>query len=135
MLRKREASGADAHLRERAAAGGGDSPTILRERLQEFESAGKGNHALDVFNFGAFDFAIFGVVIGVGKEFAYGGDAGAAVGLAHDIIRIESMFLRPDCPNARDRGSGVHEHAVQIKEHTAALNFHEIHDTWYSADR
>jgi hypothetical protein len=96
----------------------------LRERLQKFEGAGEGNHAIDVFDFAALDFTIFGFVVSVGEEFADGGDARAAVGLAHDFVGIESMFLRPDRPNAGYGGSGVDEDAVKIEEHTAALNFH-----------
>jgi hypothetical protein len=84
----------------------------LRESLQEFEGAGEGNYAADVFDFAALDFAIFGFVVGVGEEFANGGEAGAAVGLADDFFRDEAMLVGPDGPDARDGGSGVDEDAV-----------------------
>ena len=124
MFWKWEAGCTDADFRERAAAGGGDGPAILRDCLQEFESAGEGNHACDVFDFAALDFAIFGGVIGVGKEFAYGGDAGAAVGLAYDFLGDEAVLGGPLGPNARDGGGGIDQDAVEIEEHTAALNSH-----------
>jgi hypothetical protein len=34
------------------------------------------------------------------------------------------MFVGPDGPDASDGGSGVDEDAVEIEEHTAAVNFH-----------
>jgi hypothetical protein len=96
----------------------------LREGLQEFEGAGEGNHAFGVFDFAALDFAIFGDVVGVGKEFADGGDARAAVSPADDFVWDEAVLDSPFGPHAGDCWSGVHEHAVEIEEHAAALNFH-----------
>jgi hypothetical protein len=92
--------------------------------LQEFEGAGEGNYAFGVFDFAALDFAIFGFVVGVWEEFANGGDAGAAVGLADDVVWDEGVFVGPDGPDAGYGGSGVDENAVEIEEDTAALNFH-----------
>jgi hypothetical protein len=80
--------------------------------LQDFESAGEGNHAFDVFDFTALDFAIFGVMVGVGEKFTDGSEAGAAVGLADDFIGDEAVFVGPDGPDARDGGRGVYEDAV-----------------------
>src|SRR4029077_1735908 len=114
----------DADFRERAAARGGDGPAVLRDYLQEFDSAGEGNHAFDVFDFAAFDFAIFDVVIGARKEFADGGDAGTAVGLADDFLGDETVLRGPLGPDARDGGSGINEHTVKIEEHATAVNFH-----------
>jgi hypothetical protein len=100
--------------------------------LQDFEGAGEGNYAFNVFDFATLDLAIFGVVIGVRQEFANCGHAGAAVGLADDIVRHEAVFVGPNGPDAGYCGSGVYQDAVKIEEHTAALNFHAVHDTWYS---
>jgi hypothetical protein len=80
----------------------------LRESLQDLERAGEGDYAFDVFDFAALDFAIFGVVVGVGEEFADGGEAGAAVGLADDFVGNEAVFIRPDGPDAGYRGGGVY---------------------------
>jgi hypothetical protein len=104
----------------------------LRERLQDFERAREGNYAIDVFDFAALDFAIFGVVIGVRQEFADGGEARATVGLADDIIGDEAVFVGPDGPDTGDCGGGVDEHAIEIEEHSAALNFHGRYDTYFA---
>jgi hypothetical protein len=74
-------------------------------------------------------------VIGVREQIANGGDAGAAVRLADDIIGNEAMLRSPFGPDARDGGCGIDEHAVEIKEHATAHNFHALHDTWYSAEQ
>ena len=92
--------------------------------MQEFESAGEGNHAFGVFDFAAFDFAIFGDVVGVREKFADGGDAGAAVSPADDFVGDEAVLHSPFGPHAGDCRSRIHEHAVEVKEHTAALNVH-----------
>ena len=92
--------------------------------MQEFEGAGERNYAVDIFDFAALDFAIFGIVVGMGEELADSGEAGAAVGLADDFFGDEAVFVGPDGPDARDRGGGVHQDAVEIEEHTAAVNFH-----------
>src|SRR6266851_5042405 len=133
VFRQPETSSANAHLRERASAGGGDHPTVGGKRLQKLQRAGEGNYAFHVFDFAAFDLAIFRIVIGVGKQLANGGDARPAVRLAHDFVGHEAVLRGPFCPYARDGRSGVHEHAVEVKEHATAPNFHEFHDTWYSA--
>src|SRR5260370_639526 len=133
MFRKPETSSANAHLRERASAGSGDHPTVGGKRLQKFQRAGEGNYAFHVFDFAAFDLAILRVVIGVGKQLANGGDAGPAMRLAHEFVGHEAVLRGPFCPHARDGGGGVDEHAVEVKEHATAPNFHEFHDTWYSA--
>ncbi|MCU1239803.1 MAG: hypothetical protein JWO71_529 [Candidatus Acidoferrum typicum] len=124
MFRDGESGGADADLGQFACTGSGDGPPVLRESLQDFESAGEGNYAFDVFDFAALDFAIFGGVVGVGEEFADGGEAGAAVGLADDFVGNEAVFIRPDGPYAGNGGGGVYQDAVEIEEHTSALNFH-----------
>src|SRR6266849_3227377 len=121
---EREAGGADADFGQPAGAGSGDGPAILRESLQDFESAGEGNHAFNVRDFAAFDFAIFRFVIGVGQQLANGGDAGLAVSLADDFARIEAVLVGPDGPDARDGRGGVDEDAVEIEQDAAAMNFH-----------
>src|ERR1700682_201911 len=63
-------------------------------------------------------------MVGGGEEFADGGEAGAAVGLADHFVGDEAVFIRPDGPDAGDRGRGVYQDAVEIEEHTSALNFH-----------
>jgi hypothetical protein len=98
----------------------------LGERSQKVEGTGEGNHAYDVFDLAELDFAIFGVVVGVGEELADGGEAGAAMGLADDFFGDEAMLVGPGRPDACDGGSGVDEDAVEIEEHTAAENFHAV---------
>jgi len=119
-----EACGADADFGKAAGAGGSDGPVILRKRLQNFESAGEGNYTLGVFDFAALYFAIFDDGIGVREEIANGGDAGTAVGLADDFVGYEAVLVGPDGPDAGYGGGGVDENAVEIEEHTAAVNFH-----------
>jgi hypothetical protein len=84
----------------------------LRESLQEFEGAGEGNDANDVFDFAALDFTIFGFMVSVREEFADGGEAGAAVGLADDLVGDKAVFVGPDGPDAGDSGSGVYQDAI-----------------------
>jgi hypothetical protein len=94
--------------------------------LQDFESARQRNHALGIFDFAALYFAIFGLVIGVRKQVANGGDAGAAMGLADDLIGNESVLVGPDGPDAGYGGGGIDEDAVEIEEQSAAVNFHGV---------
>jgi hypothetical protein len=97
--------------------------------VQEFEGAGERNDAFGVFDFAALDFAIFGDVIGVGEEVADGSHAGAAMSLADDFVGDEAVFFGPEGPDAGYGGSGVDQYAVEIEEHSAALNFHAFDDT------
>jgi hypothetical protein len=133
VFRHGEAGGVNADLGQSACARCGDRPAILREGLQEFESAREGNYAFGVFDFAALDFTIFGFVVGVGEEFTDGGDARTAVGLADDLVGDEAVLVGPDGPDAGYGGSGVDEDAVEIEEHSTALNFHGLNNTWYSA--
>src|SRR4029077_11653454 len=124
-----DSGGGNANFGQAACARCSDGPAILRDCLQELEGAGEGNYAFDVFDFTALDFAIFRVVIGVRKQIANGGNAGASVGLADDVVGNETVFRGPFRPHARDSGSGVDQYAVEIEEHTAAHNFHALDDT------
>jgi hypothetical protein len=96
----------------------------LRERSQDLYGAREGDDAVGVFDLAALDFAIFGLVVGVGEKFADRGEARAAVSLANDFIGNEAMFFRPERPDAGYRGRGVNENAVQIEEYAAGVNFH-----------
>ena len=115
MFWQRQACGANAHFGERTSAGGHYCPAIRGERVQELESAGKRDDVSNIFDFTAFDVAILGRMIRIGKKFADGCEAGASVRHAHDGIRIEAMFERPAGPDARNRGGGVHQYAIQIE--------------------
>jgi hypothetical protein len=107
-----EAGSADADFSQTAGARGGDGPAILRKNLKELERAGEGNYAVGVFDFAALDFAIFGFMIGVGQEVADGGDTGAAMSLANDLVGDEAVLVGPDGPDASNGGSGVNQDAI-----------------------
>lgn len=122
VRRHGQAGSANAHLGERPCAGGHDGPAIGRERTEKGERAGQGNYAFEILNFAALDFAIFRGVVGMGKVFADGGQAGAALGSARDLLRVKAMFERPPCPHPGYGGRGVNEHAIQIEQESAAAN-------------
>jgi hypothetical protein len=69
----------------------------------------------NVLDFHAFDFAVFGFVIPVGKKLADGRDAGPAVRLVHDLFGNEAVRHSPLGPNAGDGGRGIDQHAVHIE--------------------
>jgi hypothetical protein len=58
--------------------------------------------------------------IGVGKEFADGSEASAAVGEVYDVVRVEVVLEGPACPDASDGRSGVDEDPVHIDEQGGA---------------
>jgi hypothetical protein len=90
-------------------------------------SAGQQDHAIEVFHFPAFDFAIFAVNVGVGQKLAYCNSTRAPVRLMDDGLWIKAMFNRPPMPNPRNRRSGIDEHTVQVKQQgTAADRNHFI---------
>src|SRR5579864_8088134 len=132
---RRQASRADAYFREAPRAGSGDGPAVLRQSLQDLERAGEGNHAVDVFNFVAFDLAILRFDIAVWQQIANSSDAGPTMRLAHNFVRGKPVLRGPLRPHASDGGSGIHKHAIKIEQQTATLNFHVLHNTWYSAGR
>jgi hypothetical protein len=87
--------------------------------------AGQQDDTIEILHFTAFDFVIFlvensAVSIGGGEQFADGGSTGAAVRHADDHLRVKIVLTRPALPDSRNGGSGVDEHAVQVKEQSAA---------------
>ena len=85
--------------------------------------AWEGNYAVDVKNFAAFDFAIFCVVICVGKKLADRGDAGATVSIMDGFIGIEAVLARPPGPDAHHGGRGVDQDSIHVKQERFAGNF------------
>jgi hypothetical protein len=86
------------------------------------QSAGERDDISDVFDLAAFDIAIFGVVIAPREQFDDGGETGAAMRVAHDILGHKAMFKSPSGPNARDSGSGVNQHAIHVEEYSSAVD-------------
>ncbi len=118
-----QAGGSDTDEREAAGAGGDDGPTLGRERAEEFERAGQRDDAVEVFDFAALDFVIFGFDVAVREVVANGGDAGAAVGGVGDFGGVEAVFESPAGPDAGDSGGGVDEDTVEIEEDSAGEDF------------
>ncbi len=84
---------------------------------------GKRDHVGDLFNFALLHPAIFREVsggIGVGKEFADGCEAGAAVGEVDDVVGVEFVLAGPAGPNAGDGRGGVDEDAVHVDKQSMA---------------
>lgn len=113
---------AQPHQSQSAGARSDDGPAIGRKRAQEFGGAGKGDNALDILDFHAFDHGVFGGVIGVREKFADGRETGTAMGTTHGLLRIETVLPCPDGPHAGHRGRGVDKHAIKIEEDTLAVN-------------
>ena len=90
--------------------------------------ARQGHDVVDVFDFGFFNFAVFGEMVARGEKFANGSDAGPAVSAPHHITGDKSIFPGPGGPHPRDRGSGIDQNAIHIEQQRAAANFHEQHD-------
>ena len=90
--------------------------------MQETQSSGERDNIRDVFDFAAFDFAIFGVMIAKGEQFTDGGEARAAVGLAHDVVGHKTVFESPGSPDTGYGGRGIDEDAVHVEEDCAALD-------------
>src|SRR4029077_17774833 len=86
-----EATCADADVGERTGTGGDDSPVVDWEGPQQVDGAGQSDYVRDVFYLPLLHLAVFGIVIGVGKEFTEGGDARPTVGLADDGVRVEAV--------------------------------------------
>jgi hypothetical protein len=86
------------------------------------QSAGERDYISDVFDFAAFDVAIFGVVIAPREQFDDGGETGSAVRVAHDFLGDKAMFKSPSGPNAHDSGSGVNEDAIHVEEYSSAVD-------------
>ena len=58
----------------------------------------------------------------LGQQFAQGGDAGAAVGLADDRVGVEAVDAGEAGPAAGDGGGGVDKHAVEVEEEGLAAD-------------
>lgn len=101
--------------------------SVPGQAVQELSGSRQQDHTIEVRHFPAFDFAIFMVNIRFGQKLANGSSARAAVRHVDHRLRIKAMFNRPSMPHSRNRGSGINEHAVQVKEHgTAADGNHGI---------
>src|SRR5207302_647780 len=80
----------------------------------------QGHYVSNVLDFAALHFAVLHFVIGIGQQLPDRRDAGLPVCLPHYFVRVKSMLACPPRPHPGHRRSRVHQHAVQIKEHTAA---------------
>lgn len=85
------------------------------------QSSGERNHVRDVFDFAAFDFAIFGLVVAMRKKLADGCDTRAAVGLTYHFVWNEPVLERPAVPNTGDGGCGIDKDAIHVEENGTAL--------------
>ena len=65
------------------------------ERIKELAGTGEGDESFNVFDLTAFYLLVFRLVVGVGKKFANGGDAGTSVRAAHRIFGIKSVLNGP----------------------------------------
>jgi hypothetical protein len=74
----------------------------------------------DIFDFAAFDLAIFFLVVSVWQQFTNGSEAGAAVRSLDDFIAVESVLCSPSVPDASYGGGGVDQDAIEIEEERAA---------------
>jgi hypothetical protein len=66
ILRDRQTGGAQTNFSESASGGSDHGPAISGEELEQVCGAGESDEVGDVFDFEAFDFAVFGEVVGVG---------------------------------------------------------------------
>lgn len=92
--------------------------------------AGKSDDVGDFFDFAALHPTILFEMdggIGLGKKFADGSQAGAAVGEVDDVVGIEIVLERPASPDARDGGGGVDEDAIHIDEEGFAGDWRHGH--------
>jgi hypothetical protein len=114
---------AKTNFRERARGGSNHNELRWRYGGEKFLCTREGHDALDIFDFRAFHPIVFGEVgsvIGVRKEFLYGGEAGAAVGEVDGVIGVQIVLDGPAGPDASDGGSGVDEDAVHVEEEALA---------------
>jgi hypothetical protein len=125
-----KARGAEADFGKCARGGSDDGELAGSSGGEQVFGSGKGGHVGDVFDFGALHPIIFGEMdgsVGVGEEFANGGEAGAAVGELDGGVRIEIVLEGPARPNAGDRGSGVDENAIHVDEEASTGDLdHEV---------
>lgn len=113
---EREARRADADFSQGAGTRGNDGPAIRGKAGQKGECTGQRDHAFEVRDFAAFDFAVLGFVIRVREIFADSRQAGTAVGAGDHLLGIESMLKSPLAPHARDCRRGVHQHSVHVEQ-------------------
>jgi hypothetical protein len=59
----------------------------------------------------------------MGKIFADGGEAGAAVGTGNDFFGVESVLDGPAAPDAGHGGSGVDEDSVHVEQQSGTMDF------------
>ena len=90
------------------------------------QRTGQRNHAFEVGNLAAFDFEILFCVIGIGQVLAQGLDTRTSMSAMHDFGGIKPMLARPLLPDPRDRGSGIDEHTVQVKQNCSAGKFQHL---------
>ncbi len=114
--RDRQAGGTQPSFRQAACARSRDRPAMWRKARQEFHRPRQHNDSFRVVDFSALNFPVLRFVIGVRKEMPDGAQAGPAVGVGHDYVGVKATFRRPFGPNPLDRGSGINEDAVKIKQ-------------------
>ena len=86
-------------------------------------NASEWNDPLHIENLTAFDFAVFGFMIRIGKEFTDGGDARATMSLMDRSDWIKAVPTGPPRPNPRHRGRGIHQNSIHVKQDRFAGNF------------
>ena len=112
----------DADFGQRAGARRNNGPAVGGKAGEQIERAGERDDSVEVFDFAALDFVVLGFMIGVGKIFAHGREAGAAMGAGDDFFGIESVLDGPAAPDAGDGGSGIDQDSVQVEEQSGAVD-------------
>ncbi len=111
--------GAQTDFGKRASGGSDDRELRRRHSGEQLLGAGKRDDVSNFLNFATLHPAIFFQVncrIGVGQEFADGGETGTAVGEVHDVVGIEIVLESPAGPDAGDGRGGVNKDAVHVDQ-------------------
>jgi hypothetical protein len=120
-----QSGGTETYFGEGPSGGSDDGELAGKHCSKKRLSAGQSDDIGDILDFGAFHPIIFGEMnsgIGMGKKFANGGEAGAAVGELHRRIGVEIMLEGPAGPDTGDGGSGVDENAIHVDEKASAVD-------------
>ena len=117
-----QAGGTKADLGQGTTAGSHDGPAVNREAGEQVERSGEWNHAFQIFDFPAFDFAILGFVVRARQIFAHRSEARTTASSRDNFLRIEAVFNRPLMPDAGNGGGRVDQYSIHVKEERAAAD-------------
>jgi hypothetical protein len=122
QARRRQSCGANPYLRKRARAGGDDGPAVVRQSRQQLLHAGQRDNTIHIIDLRLFDDTVLRFVIGIGKQIAQRGDAGASVRMPQHLVHVEAPARSPARPYALHRGYGVDEHSIHIEQQSLCGN-------------